>query len=212
MNQTIQTKIIQLVDRARRERWTPAQFEKELDKLLLELGISNEVTKEKIKKELYKMLDVVNANFIGMITEAEVKSIIEYYTWKTIVTNEKFKRDLTKAFAEHIDDINYNELRNKVKLLISTQRHYEQTIIRTTIAGVDTLKTISHEAEEFVKQTGKEPRFKYMGPPPERAFCREHYKKSYTLSEIKAMTNGQGLPVLTNGGGYNCRHYWVLDV
>lgn len=30
----------------------------------------------------------------------------------------------------------------------------------------------------------------------------------YTLDEIRTMRNGQGLPVMQSGGGYNCRHTW----
>ena len=44
---------------------------------------------------------------------------------------------------------------------------------------------------------------------PERDFCKEHYNKIYTIEEIQALNNGQGLDVLTYAGGYNCLHWWM---
>lgn len=50
--------------------------------------------------------------------------------------------------------------------------------------------------------------FLYEGPLDEktRPFCRERVGRVFTLKEIQAMDNEQGLPVITNLGGYNCRH------
>jgi hypothetical protein len=53
--------------------------------------------------------------------------------------------------------------------------------------------------------------FKYSGPisPRTRPFCRAHAGKIFTLDEIDRMDNGQGLPVRSSLGGWNCRHIWV---
>lgn len=53
-------------------------------------------------------------------------------------------------------------------------------------------------------------KFLYVGPDDERTrpFCAEHVDRVYSLEEIRAMDNGQGLPVEVYGGGYNCRHHW----
>jgi hypothetical protein len=62
----------------------------------------------------------------------------------------------------------------------------------------------------------------YVGPEDKitRDFCQEvldgtlaGFERSapiYTVSEIRDMDNGQGLPVSTAGGGYNCRHQWEV--
>lgn len=55
--------------------------------------------------------------------------------------------------------------------------------------------------------------FIYLGPEDNitRPFCEKLLQKKppiYTLDEIQQMDNGQDLPVLTYGGGYNCRHQW----
>lgn len=40
-----------------------------------------------------------------------------------------------------------------------------------------------------------------------RDFCKKHFKRVYTLDELRAMDNHQGLDVATSLGGYNCQHY-----
>lgn len=57
-------------------------------------------------------------------------------------------------------------------------------------------------------------KFIYVGPDDDvtRDFCAELLEGKdppiYTLDEILAMDNGQGLDVFTSGGGWNCRHEW----
>ena len=50
----------------------------------------------------------------------------------------------------------------------------------------------------------------YTGPLDgiTRSFCRELAGKVFTSSQIGQMRNYQLEPVLTRGGGYNCRHSW----
>lgn len=62
---------------------------------------------------------------------------------------------------------------------------------------------------------GDNPKFLYTGARPDgviRDFCKglliDRNPAIYTLREIEAMDNNQGLEVLAYGGGYNCRHDW----
>lgn len=50
----------------------------------------------------------------------------------------------------------------------------------------------------------------YLGPQDgiTRSFCKEIVGKVYTETQVGAMRNYQREPVLTQGGGYNCRHSW----
>ena len=60
-------------------------------------------------------------------------------------------------------------------------------------------------------------KFVYDGPDDKitRDVCSEFLRdygingEPLTVDEINALDNGQGLPVFTYGGGYNCRHSWV---
>lgn len=58
---------------------------------------------------------------------------------------------------------------------------------------------------------GNDPLMLYMGVLDNltRPFCRKHVGKTYRLSEVKKMDNGQSLDVVTAKGGYNCRHVWL---
>ena len=54
--------------------------------------------------------------------------------------------------------------------------------------------------------------FLYVGPKDgiTRPFCRKLVGKVLSKSQINRLNNGQGAgPVLTTGGGYNCRHSWA---
>lgn len=52
--------------------------------------------------------------------------------------------------------------------------------------------------------------FKFSGPKSGlRPFCAERLGKTFTVKEILAMNNGQGLPVQYSCGGYNCKHRWT---
>ncbi len=210
MDGAFQTKILVLVDKARANKWTIDKFETELNKLLYDFGVDK--TKfEKIKNELYSMLNNVNNLVVGIISKDAVEQMINYYKWKTIKTDESFRRKMIDIFQKHSNDLNYNELRNKIKSTIATKKFYEQTILNTTLAGIDNLTNIATKTANYQKNNpDKTPRFKYVGPPAERKFCSMHLNQIYTLQEINALDNGQGLPVITNGGGYNCRHHWVL--
>lgn len=57
--------------------------------------------------------------------------------------------------------------------------------------------------------------FLYIGPADgkTRAFCNDRVGKVFTQAEIEQMNNGQTGNVMTDGGGWNCRHTWaaVLD-
>jgi hypothetical protein len=80
-------------------------------------------------------------------------------------------------------------------------------------------RAIQLQHYRVLEATAKQPlRFRYAGPGPGdpviRPFCRDLMAetlagRTWTLDEIEAMDNGQGLPVITCGGGYNCRHQWI---
>ena len=50
----------------------------------------------------------------------------------------------------------------------------------------------------------------YTGPRDgvTRSFCRPLINKVVSESQMMRLDNGQGLPVKTSCGGYNCRHSW----
>jgi DNA-binding transcriptional MerR regulator len=80
-----------------------------------------------------------------------------------------------------------------------------ETLAHTSIAQFNNELTFA-----VAEQTGTTT-FLYSGPISAltRPFCRAHAGKVFSLVEIDHMDNGQGLPVRTSCGGYNCRHTWI---
>lgn len=81
------------------------------------------------------------------------------------------------------------------------------TELRTGLMGFSRTVTIKKSIELGFNL------FEYLGPDDKvtREFCSKTLGRNppiYTLEEIKALDNGQGLDVFTYGGGYNCRHQW----
>jgi hypothetical protein len=83
--------------------------------------------------------------------------------------------------------------------------HQARTLSQTALAQFDNTYTITLAREAGIDE------FKYIGPPAMRPFCQALLAagKTYTLAEIEAMNNGQGLDVFSSGGGYNCQHQWI---
>ena len=77
-----------------------------------------------------------------------------------------------------------------------------ENLARTALAQFD-----NSYHTEIAQQAGAK-YFLYDGviSPNTRAFCRKHVGGVYTLAELKAMNNRQGLPVETSLGGYRCTH------
>jgi hypothetical protein len=85
-----------------------------------------------------------------------------------------------------------------------TQLHrYAETVITTHIDTFQRTVNGTRAINDGIK------RFRYDGPPPERAFCRSIWNQVFTLEEINTMDNGQIGDVFFTGGGYNCRHWWT---
>lgn len=103
------------------------------------------------------------------------------------------------------------EIENQVAHHIRGFKAVASTIVNTATGGFDRINTF-HVAREAGIQ-----RFKYDGPPGERAFCREQMAlaaagKTYTREEMAQLSNGQGLSVDLYCGGFNCRHQWIVVV
>jgi hypothetical protein len=75
------------------------------------------------------------------------------------------------------------------------------------------LSGIYRESSMLLAQDQGFTKFEYVGPFDKitRPFCRNLLsgKRVYTIDEINAMDNGQGLSVKQYGGGFNCRHQWI---
>lgn len=96
-----------------------------------------------------------------------------------------------------------DDLENILQRKFSHSRHQARTVVNTALLGINRTQTMQNAGAAGVKK------FRYVGPSPDRAFCREHYKKVYTLDQINGLSNDQIGPVRLYCGGYNCRHRWL---
>ena len=78
------------------------------------------------------------------------------------------------------------------------------TQVRTQLASTGRAVTAS-AAQQFELDL-----YLYTGPRDgiTRDFCRPLVNKVVDEKQMSRLNNGQGLPVATYGGGYNCRHSW----
>ena len=120
----------------------------------------------------------------------------------------KVQQDVVREISRGIrEGLPSAELEDILARKFSKSRSHSRTIANSSLQAFA-------RADRFEKaNTAGVKRFRYVGPSPEREFCRKHFRKVYTLSEINQLSNGQLSPVRLYCGGYNCRHQWqpVVD-
>lgn len=180
---------------------------------------------EKIKKQQYKFFEVQGSFEVNKVTGelSVVNSATSAY--KPIITSQLFERslkirstgldkiggrlykDVRTSYALYLSKFNdMNKLEELITQALANQNQYAKTITNTFVAGVDNL----HVAKRAEEQNGKSQLMKMVGPTPEREFCKKYYNEIKTIAEWSRLDNGQGLDVLTNCGGYNCRHHFII--
>jgi len=192
--------IISIVDEGISKNWTKAQLRNELSKYLS--------TTNATKKYKDKVLDV----YTKMSEYVKQKTEIDFDKVKESVNNlsgqfSKIKgianKQITDAVMKNYGKLDRSNLVKEIKHIFGTQEYKAKTVARTATKGVSAAIAIDKAVKNGIEN------FKFVGPPPDRSFCKAHLGKTYTLAEIKEMSNGQGLDVLTFKGGWNCRHKWL---
>ena len=106
-------------------------------------------------------------------------------------------RDLALGVAEET-------IRSNLAQKLESASGRQLTEIRTKISqygrGVNAVAADAAGLESYL----------YTGPIDgvTRGFCRELVNLVVTKKQMAKLNNGQGLSVITSGGGYNCRHSW----
>jgi len=102
------------------------------------------------------------------------------------------------------DDVDWRRVARRAAQRVGAREQYVRTEVETAKAAMDRAARLT-QATAAGYET-----FTYGGPGGNlRVFCKKHLGKTYTLREIRAMNNGQGLSVEHYCGGYNCRHRWI---
>lgn len=122
--------------------------------------------------------------------------------------NKDVRNFVVKEFRQSVNNnYSFETVRTKLqKSNLSTGSVY--TLANTAVSQFDNASMFEYAQQAGIKE------FVYDGilSPNSRLFCIEHYKKTYTYEEILDMDNGQGIPVVTSCGGYNCHHYWTPKI
>lgn len=113
--------------------------------------------------------------------------------------NNKVKSLVVKGLRKGEDSAT---IKKKLTRRLGVLNYHANAIVRTAKSGFSGIDNI-HQFEEAGIEL-----LTYTGPPAEREFCKLHLGKTYSIAQIRALDNGQGLPVLYYEGGYNCRHSW----
>jgi hypothetical protein len=92
----------------------------------------------------------------------------------------------------------------RVESILKIARNHADTIVRTASIATARTATLSRALEDGVRF------FRYSGPTAnQRPWCAERTGRVFSIDEIRAMDNGQGLSPEQYCGGWNCRHRWV---
>jgi len=96
-----------------------------------------------------------------------------------------------------------NTMAEKLKTETNVMLGQAKTLVNTGLAQVQRKSLVSQAQEDSL--------FLYEGANDSatRPFCKAIVGKVFTKKQIAKLNNKQGLGVLLNGGGYNCRHRWL---
>jgi hypothetical protein len=120
-------------------------------------------------------------------------------------------RDLDRLLARALQDgWDADRLAREWGRIVTARRGEVYTLANTHLQAAARTALVA-KVEQAGAELGVEVVYQYLGPRDQvtRPFCLRLLDRKLTLAEIRKLDNGQGLPVLTHGGGYNCRHRWV---
>ena len=196
---------------------------KQIDKLYRQSGSGDLETFAKNFLQNFKLTTKEEKLLIGDL-ETTQKQIAdawnEYFDQSPSANYEKLVAvnsiDLSKTSLE--DDVK-DKVNNELKKAVSGDYGIESVTKKLTNTGIG-----SHEAYTLANTALAQFDNGYMAEVASQAgviyylydgiksdntrdFCKKHIKRVYTLAELAALDNHQGLPVETALGGYNCQHY-----
>lgn len=115
----------------------------------------------------------------------------------------RMRATMAQAALEPLDK---KTLAKRLAHALSLPASQALTLTNTGLSGMST--EVNNLAAERMAQLGEEVVMVHVGPAPQRDFCQRCYRRAFTLQQVDQLSNGQGLPVKTYVGGYNCQHTW----
>lgn len=187
-----------------------------LEASLEELGLAEQLSgiQEIYKEELRQVRD-----YFRDLTGEQVLTNVDATIAETLID---FDFDvIDNTVGAYLDGLRSQVLRQVVSGVPTNVREIHAELGARTLRNIETElntglmgfnRTIS--VKKGVDAFGENPRFIYIGPLDKvtRDFCEglliDRSPAIYSLNEILALDNEQGLDVIAFGGGWNCRHQW----
>lgn len=127
---------------------------------------------------------------------------------KIVLPTEPLLREVASILIKHREGkLDQQMAQRLIKKRFRVPIYHASTFLNTQLAGFDNTAALEIANLAGLKEA------KYFGPISKntRQFCLHllGIGGTYTENEIRAMDNGQGLPVIRYCGGYNCMHEWL---
>ncbi len=175
------------------------------------------------KQVLQDTLGDVDASALSAITLGPVENKLlsmnqeDAATWLEDVVGAAAIRLKDKALLS-VGGLNQRKLADVIATELAKTPGEAKTVASTTISSFyRTVADISFKKVE--EDRNFQITYKYVGPPSGdpviRPFCERLMEETedgetWTRAEIDVMKNGQLPDVMVTGGGYNCRHQWIV--
>lgn len=187
-----------------------------LQSTLVQAGLQSEVAQlRKVYAEQLRFVDSLFAEakkgkrLYSDADRAVVETLITFDTDKVTATISNYVDDVKSTFMKSVLGGDTSGLADRADVLTDRVGGAVATELTTMSQGFSRAVSAAKASELGIDS------FEYEGPDDKitRPFCQRTLEGRnppiYTRSEIEAMSNGQDLPVMTYGGGYNCRHQWL---
>ena len=115
-----------------------------------------------------------------------------------------FKRSINESLKDLLVDVPVNIVMSNLEQRLKRSEGRQLTEVKTQISQYGRgITAVAAEAADMNL-------YLYTGPMDgiTRPFCRQLIDLVVSKSQMRRLNNGQGLSVITSGGGYNCRHSW----
>lgn len=162
-------------------------------------------SQERIREAALRGLQIIEPSL-------DLNSIPELDTIQAQITSQVFEDvilpDTKKAVRSALTSISVGVpaeiIMSDLNLVLTRSTGRQLTEVKTAISqygrSISAAAAVAAELDHYL----------YTGPQDgiTRAFCKPLVNKVVSSAQMSTLNNGQGLPVVTSGGGYNCRHSW----
>ena len=121
---------------------------------------------------------------------------------------------LKRRASFSIGAVTVKDLTGQIASALKTGFAQARTLADTSMTMF--LRNVHSTGYEQIERSGTALKYRYVGPidaAVSHPLCKRllaHPDTLYSRAEIDAMTNGQLPDVFLTGGGYNCRHWWIV--